>query len=433
MTKKFIKYVLQSVAAMVGLSVYILADTFFISIYSGADGLAVLNLILPVYGVIYGIGSMIGIGSATKYGIKKASGEDTDCYFLQSVQWSILASIPFLLTGIFIPEKFLLLFGADNRLTELGTGYLRIILMAAPLFMTNYTFTAFARNDNAPSTAMAGSISGSLFNIVFDYLFMFRLNLGFPGAALATALSPVVTMAVCSTHYLGKKNGIVFQWKRPSIRHVFSCCQLGVSAFVGEMSSAVTTVIFNTLILGIAGNIGVAAYGIIANISVVAMSIFNGVAQGVQPLISESYGSENQKQVNNLLRKGLLVCLMTELLIISCIWGMTDLLVRIFNSTNDALLYEYAFIGLRYYFLGFLFAGVNILLVAYFSATDNARIAFIGSIMRGAVAIVICAVVLSKLFLLKGIWLSFLAAELITFMVIVITAVTQTGKNKHKN
>ncbi len=91
---------------------------------------------------------------------------------------------------------------------------------------------------------------------------------------------------------------------------------------------------------------------------------------------------------------------------------------------------EYSYMGLRYYFLGFLFAGDNILSVTYFSATDNARIAFIGSITRGAVAIVFYAVVPSKLFLLKEIWFSFLVAELITFMAALITAIIQRKKSK---
>ena len=80
MLKQFFKYIFQSIAGMIGISVYILADTFFISVHSGADGLAVLNLILPVYGVVYAIGAMIGIGSATRFGINRAKGEDTVYY-----------------------------------------------------------------------------------------------------------------------------------------------------------------------------------------------------------------------------------------------------------------------------------------------------------------------------------------------------------------
>ena len=290
MLQKFFKYIFQSMAGMLGISVYILADTYFISVYSGADGLAVLNLILPVYGLIYAIGAMIGIGSATRYAIDRARGKSASFYFLSAVTWDILISIPLVLAGIFIPDKILQLLGADAGLTALGKQYLRIILAASPFFMSNYAFTAFARNDSAPAIAMLGSIAGSMFNIVFDYVFMFPAGLGLTGAALATAFCPLVTMIICSTHYLGKHNQVGFHFRAPSLRHLITCCQLGVSAFVGEISSAVIAIVFNFLLLGLAGNVGVAAYGVTANLSVVAMCLFNGLAQGTQPLISESYG-----------------------------------------------------------------------------------------------------------------------------------------------
>ena len=296
MLQKFFKYIFQSMAGMLGISVYILADTYFISVYSGADGLVVLNLILPVYGLIYAIGAMIGIGSATRYAIDRARGKSASFYFLSAVTWDILISIPLVLAGIFIPDKILHLLGADAGLTALGKQYLRIILAASPFFMSNYAFTAFARNDSAPAIAMLGSIAGSMFNIVFDYIFMFPAGLGLTGAALATAFCPLVTMIICSTHYLGKHNQVGFHFRAPSLRHLIACCQLGVSAFVGEISSAVIAIVFNFLLLGLAGNVGVAAYGVTANLSVVAMCLFNGLAQGTQPLISESYGKGDATQ-----------------------------------------------------------------------------------------------------------------------------------------
>lgn len=227
MLKKFGKYILQIIAGMIGISIYILADTYFISVYAGADGLAVLNLILPVYGVMYAVGALIGIGSATRYGLDKATGKNTDTCFLHSLLWSLLCSIPFVLVGIF-----------------------------SPFFICNYTFTAFARNDHATSTSMLGSIAGSMFNIVFDYVFMFSLHLGLAGAALATGFCPDVTMLICSTHFLGKHNQVGFHRPHLSIRRLIDCCKLGVSAFVGEIFSGVITIIFNMLILGIAGNMG---------------------------------------------------------------------------------------------------------------------------------------------------------------------------------
>ncbi len=420
MLKQFTKYVLQSVAGMVGISVYILADTFFISLHSGANGLAVLNLILPVFGLVYAIGAMIGIGSATRYRISKAKGEPVDFYFTQSVLFSVLCSIPFILIGIFLPEKLLQLLGGDATLTALGRDYLRIILIASPFFMTNYTFTAFTRNDHAPATAMLGSIAGSLFNIVFDYVFMFPMGLGMTGAALATAVCPAVTMSICCTHLFGKKNHVEFWFRRLSLRHLFSCCQLGISAFVGEISSAVTTIVFNMLILSIAGNIGVAAYGVIANISIVAMSIFNGLAQGAQPLISECYGKGDTAHVKKLLKWSLLTCLATEIIIVGAIFLATNPLISLFNSEQSAELARYADDGIRLYFLGYLVAGINIVLVAYFSAVDKPKPAITGSLLRGVVAIIFFAILLSALFGMTGIWLSFLCAEVLTFAVVLV-------------
>ena len=379
MLKQFFKYITQSVAGMIGISVYILADTFFISVQSGADGLAVLNLILPVYGLVYAIGAMIGIGSATRYSISKAQGGNPDFYFTQSIFWCLICSIPFILTGIFLPGKFLELLGADQRLIHLGKGYLRIMLITTPLFMSNYTFTAFARNDHATSRAMIGAIAGSLFNIVFDYIFMFSMGLGLSGAALATAI---------------------------------------------------ITIIFNMLILDIAGNVGIAAYGVIANLSLVVMSIFNGLAQGAQPLISQNYGQGKQENVRKLLKWSILSCLVLELVTVALSWGFTDGLIGIFNSENNLLLLNYAHIGLRIYFLGFLFAGINIMLVAYFSATDNARPAITGSLMRGIFAIAVRAVILSKLLGINGVWGSFLSSEVITFAVLLLLSRFQKKPQK---
>ena len=420
MLKRFSKYVFQSVASMMGQSVYILADTFFISVSSGADGLAVLNLILPVFGMMFAIGSMIGIGSATRYGINRAKGEEADHYFTQSLSWAILFSVPFMLVGIFFPDKFLALLGADAGLIELGRTYLRIILIFAPFFMCNYSVTAFARNDYATSTVMAGSLAGSAFNIVFDYIFIFPVGLGFSGAALATAFCPIVTMLVCSRHYLSKKCNIGFKWKKLSVRHLISCCQLGVSAFFAEISSAVITIIFNMLILRIAGNIGIAAYGVVANISLVAMAILNGLAQGAQPLISQSYGKGKHDLVRKFLNWSLAAALLIELVIVVLIYGFTDTFISIFNSEHNLQLLAYAHTGLRLYFLGFLVAGINIVLVAYFSAIDRARPAVLGSVMRGIIAIAFCAILFSQILGLNGIWLSFLGSEIITFFVILI-------------
>jgi putative MATE family efflux protein len=432
MKKQFFNYVLQSVIGMIGISVYILADTFFISIYSGADGLTMLNLILPVYGVMFAIGSMIGIGSATRFTIDKASGKDVSFYFLNSLFFSVAASIPFVLIGIFFPKQVLEIMGADMALAALGRDYVRIVMMAAPLFMMNYSFTAFVRNDRAPTVAMAAAVSGSMFNVVFDYVFIFVLKGGLAGAALATAISPVVTMLVCLTHLLSKKSGVVLNIKkayvRPALKHFFYCIKLGTPAFIGEIANAVTTTVFNFLILGLTGNVGVAAYAIIANIALVAMSIFNGISQGIQPLISDNYGRSEMTEVKQVFRMGVVVSVTVMVLLFAGIWFNTASLINIFNNSDNQQLFNYTYQGMHLYFTGLIFGSVNIIMLTYFAATDRAKIAFIGSISRGVVMITLCAAVLSKLFGMTGIWVSFGVSEFLTFLIIIL-AKKDNGEN----
>lgn len=418
--KVIFQYISQSVIGMIGISIYILADTFFISRGFGSDGLAVLNMALPVYGLIYTIGSMIGIGSATVYSIHKSSGEKYEDCFMQSVSWSLLFSIPFVLLGIFIPKTVLTIMGADPSLAELGKGYMRIILCAAPLFMCNYTFTGFCRNDNAPANAMLGSIAGSLFNIVFDYIFMFPMGLGFSGAAFATAFCPVVTMSICAIHFLGKDNHVQIHYSRLSLKHLKKASSIGTSSFVGEISSGMTSLIFNYLMLGLAGNTAVATYGIVANIALVCTSIFNGIAQGVQPLISNAYGKDMIKETKRLLRISLLTAFASAIIFIAVGYIRTDALTGIFNSQNSHTLLVYAHTGLRLYFPGFLISGINISLISYFSAIGQGKIVVAGSLLRGMILNTICAFILSKTNGMNGVWLSFPVAETLTLIIILI-------------
>ena len=411
----YLKYILQSVAGMLGLSAYILADTFFISVKSGPDGLAILNIILPVYGLIYGLGSMIGLGSATRFGLYRTDNASDSSYFSNSIEWNLIISIPFVISGVFFPERILSLLGSDQYLAGLGKNYLRVILLASPLFMCNYSFTAFSRNSDAAFIAMVASFAGSLFNIIFDYVFMFVMDLGFTGAAIATALSPAVTMAVCSIQYIRGNDAMEFRLIRPSAKHLKASCALGVSAFTGEMSSAVITLLFNAILLHLAGNTGVAAYGIIANISAVAMAVFNGVAQGSQPLISRSYREGDKHQVHLYLLYSIAICLILESLIIFLVFAFTDRIIGLFSREGDYEFIGYAYSGLRLYFLGFIAAGINTAVISYFSAVNKAVPAAVGSALRGFISISICALLLSAVFGIYGLWLSFLCSESTAF------------------
>lgn len=415
LTKQFFRYVSQNILGLLGTSCYILADTYFISQAAGTDGVTLLNLCLPVYNFIFAIGSMVGLGAATRYAILKAQGDER-CrrYFSNAIFCACILSVPFLLVGIFLPGGLLRLMGGDAGIVALGIPYARIFLMFTPFFMCNYIVSSFVRNDGDPSLAMVATLSSSLFNVVFDYIFMFPMGLGLAGAALATAVSPIISIAICSRHFRQKENGVAFVRYMPSVKLLVQSCQLGISGFVGEMSSGVTTTVFNFLLLGLAGNVAVAAYGVAANFALVATAIFNGVAQGAQPLMSSCYGRNDRAGAKKLLLLSSCTALVLAAVLYSVVFGATDALVGVFNSENSAQMAAFAHTGMRLYFIGYFFAGFNIAASGYLSATNRPAEASITSICRGMAAIVACSLVMSRLFGINGVWAAFPVSELLT-------------------
>ena len=420
MLKKFAKYVSQNMLGMVGMSVYILADTFFISQSVGANGITALNLVLPIYNLIFAIGAMIGVGSAIRFVIERhGNTSGTEGYFFHALVWAFLISLIFIFVGIFLPDKLIALLGGDSSIIAVGRDYTRIFMIFSPFFMWNHICMAFVRNDGNPSVAMAATLFGSLFNIVFDYILMFPLGLGMQGAALATGCSPIIGILICCIHFKSSKCTITLKPVRLSIKRLLHSCHVGISSFVAELSSGVITIVFNMIILNIAGNTGVAAYGVIANTSLVAVSLFNGISQGSQPLISDSYGKGDSKNVMYLIKLAAATSLFISVLLITAVYHGAQSITAVFNSEKNPLLAQYAISGLRIYFTGFLFAGINIVGSSILSSVESAKFAFIVSIMRGFAAITFFAFLLSKIFGLTGIWSAFPAAELLTMFVTV--------------
>ena len=429
LTKQFFKYVSQNIFGLLGTSCYILADTYFIAQAAGTDGVTLLNLCLPIYNLIFAFGSMIGLGAATRYAILRAQGDArAQRYFSNAIFSVCILAVPFMLVGIFRPDGLLRLMGGDADIVALGMNYARIFLMFTPFFMCNYVVASFVRNDGDPSLAMVATLSGSLFNVVFDYIFIFPMGLGLPGAALATAISPILSIAVCSAHFIKKSNTITFVRKAPSVRLLAQSCQLGISGFVGELSSGVTTTVFNFLLLRLAGNVAVAAYGVVANFALVATAIFNGVAQGAQPLVSQCYGKNEMAGARNLLLLGCGTALGLAALLYGVVFGYTDALTALFNSENSALMAEFAHSGMRIYFVGYFFAGCNIVAAGYLGAVNRPAEASITSLCRGMVAIVVCSLVLSALFGMNGVWAAFPVSEAITLALTVFLLKRKAGR-----
>ena len=205
---EFIRYSFFSIMGMIAISCYILADTFFVAQGIGTNGLAALNLAIPVYDFIHGTGLMLGMGGATKFTILKSQNNKkrggSDFYKIPCI---LVSFSPFCLwrAGFSLPDGFSTILGANQKIWQMTTTYLKVLMLFSPAFIFNDIILCFVRNDSNPKLSMIATVSGSLFNVVFDYIFIFPCGMGMLGAVLATGFSPVVGLIIMSPHWLGKK------------------------------------------------------------------------------------------------------------------------------------------------------------------------------------------------------------------------------------
>ena len=174
LVKDFSKYVSLNILGMIGVSFYILADTYYIAKALGATGIAALNFAIPVFSIILGIGLMIGIGGAARFGILKSRNKhkEAEAVFAGALKLGTLAGLLFAVLGLFGSKALSSILGADAVTLPLTHAYMATIMVFAPFFILNNTVLAFVRNDNNPRLAMLAMIGGSVSNVILDYIFL---------------------------------------------------------------------------------------------------------------------------------------------------------------------------------------------------------------------------------------------------------------------
>ena len=411
---EFARYTFLSVLGMIALSCYILADTFFVSRSLGTNGLAALNLAIPVYNFIHGTGLMLGMGGATRFSILKSRGEShaADVVYTNTLYFSALFSLLFMAAGLFLAAPLTALLGADEATFQMSCTYLNVLLLFSPAFILNDVFLCFVRNDGNPRLAMIATVVSSLSNVVLDYVFMFPFGMGIFGAVLATGLSPAIGVAIMAPHWMGTSKGFRLTKTGVQADAVKFTFALGFPSLLAQLSSGIVMIAFNTIILRLTGNTGVAAYGVVANISLVVTSIYTGIAQGVQPLISREYGRNHRTLQRQYLKFSLISMAALSAAVYAVIFFFADPIAGIFNSEGSFQLQQIAVTGLKLYFTSVVFVGYNTIISTYFTSVEQAVPAHIVSLLRGLILIIPMALILSSLWGMTGVWLAFPATEL---------------------
>ncbi|WP_297404581.1 MATE family efflux transporter [uncultured Cetobacterium sp.] len=424
--KLFFNFSFPAVMGMLISAFYVIVDGIFIGRGIGANGLAAINIAYPVITLAISLSLMIGVGGATIISIKQGQGDynEVNKCFTHMVVLNIVAYLVIAIFVLAFQNQVMTFLGSSAKLTELVREYMVPGIIFSIFFMLSISLNAVVRNDNAPTFAMLSMGVGAVINVVLDYLFIVKFDWGMTGAAYATGIAQMGSALFLFTHFFKHSCKIKLVKTKFDFNIIKRITINGFPSFILEFAVAIITILFNSTLMNLKGEMGVAAFSIIAYVFYIFRMIFNGLAQGIQPIVSYNFGAKKWARVKATLILGHKISLIVAILILISVYFGGNEIVEFFNG--DMELVKLATRGLILYSSAMIFLGANFINISYLQSMERATIANFLSIGRSLVFILIGIFTLPSIIGVDGVWLSLPFADFMTFL----TGVFLNKKNK---
>lgn len=418
---------------MLLMSVNILVDGIFVSQGIGPTALAGINIAVPIFSILLSISLWIGVGGATLYSISLGRGDirKAQGVFSLSVLMMVIIVSIIIAISLWKMEAISYLFGADAQTYPFVRDYLYIVLVFGMIYTVENLLSIFIRNDGNPKLAMAGLIVTSIVNIILNYLFIFVWSYGVTGVALATVLSTVIGTMILCTHFMSKNSRLKFIWSCWNRQDAWRILGIGLPSFIVEGSLAIMIVLYNVTFLHYFGTVGVMAFAMVNYLHVVLLMVFLGVGMGMQPLVSYHYGARLIDRVKGLLKISLQTGAVIGLGLSLLAMIFPGPILSVFGS-ESAKGSELAINGFKYFAIGYIFLGINMVLAEFFQAIEKVRIATVIILLRSIILFIPLLIVLPKYFDAQAIWWVFPITEGITTITVGFYFVLKRSKQRSK-
>lgn len=431
--KFFKKFLVPAISSAIAVAAYSLIDTIAIGQGVGSDGTAACAILLPVFSIASFIGLLCGIGGCVLRSQAKGEGneEKGNAYFTAATVLVVILTVAVWIAGIFFQEVLYKICGADETLMPYSLEYGSWIFAFLPTFVLTTFLGAYIRTDGSPRFVMYCTLIGGVINVIGDWLFVFPLKMGMSGAAIATVLGSVIQMVLFLLFIIFKKTSLKFVKPHRWLSAMKKIITVGFGSGIGSLSLIAISFIANNQIMKYCGAPALALYGVLGTVSALFLSIFSGVGQAAQPIVSENYGAGNHKrcwQAESLGMKTSLIsgalfsvlCIAFPIRITGVFMKMTPEVAEI---TPDIL---------RVYSLSFVPLAINTFTTYYLQSVTHSRMATVISTSRG--------LVLNGLFLYifplfmggNGIWWAVFFSEAVTTVISAVYLFIQYKKFKYE-
>lgn len=425
--KLFTKLLVPTIMGMAASALFTVVDGIFVGNGIGSDAMAAVNISAPIFMIITGVGLMFGMGGGILTSINLSQGKKkvANINFTQSVIALVFISLVMTLLLTIFPHKIATLFGSDEYLMDMVVEYLFWFSISLPFTVLVVALPFFIRLTN-PKISMWAMLAATVVNIILDYLFIFVFKWGLFGAAIATDIGEFVGAAIMIIYLFRHSIAIRFVWLKLSVksllltlRNVGYMIKLGFSVFLSEITISVMIISGNYVFMDYMGADGVAAYSVICYLFPIIFMVFNATVQSAQPIISYNYGCGQMKRSDNALRLSMLFTLAFAFSIMLLFICFTRSIVTLFIPDTACAAWGYAVAGLPLFATDYLFFGINIIIIGYYTSIERLRRAISLTVLRGILPVVFFFT-LPLLLDVNGIWLAVAAGDITTTVVIVI-------------
>ncbi|MBS4535668.1 MATE family efflux transporter [Clostridium sp. D2Q-14] len=415
MFRLLLSYIVPGIAGLLFNSLYIVVDGLFVARILGREPLAAVTVGVPVVEILLSLSMFISVGAGVLISSKNGRGEHKEARDIFNVSVRLLAIVSVLIAvvSLIFRHHIAKVLGATPNIMDLVVKYMTYFFAFSPVFMFSYAMCTWLRNDSQPKLAMFAQIVGALSNIFLDWYFMGRLKMGIGGTALATGLGPVFSMTIMLPHFIFKKGNLYLQKVKMDLKIISEMLIKGIPSFIMEFALGITTLCVNIAIGIHMGALGFAAFGIVGYIALIILSIFLGMAEGSQPLVSFYYGANEKRNMRTILKISLCISIAIGIIAYLLLFKYTEIPVYVF-ADNDIELVKTAMTATIYYFPALFVSGTNILLASYMQSIGYWKESVTISLCRCLIVLLPLLLVLPKLLGDNGIWISVPFAEILT-------------------
>lgn len=417
--RRLIRFVIPSVAMMILTSIYGVVDGLFVSNFVGKTPFAAVNLVIPFTMILGAFGFMLGTGGTALVAKTLGEGrqEEANRIFSMLIYFALGLGVLLTIFGIAVLKRIVIKMGADDAMLRHCMIYGRIVLLGIPFYMLQNMFQNFLIAAEKPQLGLIVTIAAGVTNMVLDALFIAVLGWGVAGAAVATALGQCVGGLIPFVYFARKNSSRLALVKTKLLGGaLLRTCTNGSSELVSNISMSSVGMLYNAQLMKVAGENGVAAYGVILYVNFIFIAIYLGYAYGSAPIVAFNYGAGKKAELQNVLKKSLKLLLGTGIVLLSIGVLFAGVLSGLFVG-YDAQLYAMTVRGLRFYAVSFLLSGFNIFGSSFFTALNNGMVSAAISFLRTVVFEVAAVLILPLFFGLDGVWCAITVAELASILI----------------